>query len=118
MIDLRRATKPRIGIFAIGLAAYWSQFETLYPRLQGYLSHVESQLAQWGEVTSGGLVDSVEKARAAGALFAQKGVDIIFVYAATYATSSQVLPAVQQVKAPVIVLKLQPARALDYEATT
>lgn len=39
-------------------------------------------------------------------------------YAATYATSSQVLPALQQIKAPVIVLNLQPAPALDYEAMT
>ena len=118
MVGLRSTTKPRIGIFAIGLAAYWPQFETLYSRLQGYLSHIEEQLIQWGDITSGGLVDSVEKARAAGLLFAQQRVDIIFVYAATYATSSQVLPALQQTKAPVIVLNLQPSPTLDYEAMT
>ncbi len=118
MIGLRRDTRPRIGIFAVGLAAYWSQFETLYPRLHDYLSHVESRLAPWGEVISGGMVDSVEKARATGALFAQKHVDIIFVYAATYATSSQVLPALQQINAPVIVLNLQPSPALEYETMT
>ena len=93
MTGLTRATKPRIGLFAIGLAAYWPQFETLYPRLQGYLSHIEARLSQWGDVTSAGLVDSVEKAREAGMLFAQRCVDIIFTYAATYATSAQVLPA-------------------------
>ena len=81
MIDHRREEKPKIGIFAIGLAAYWPQFETLYPRLQQYLAHVEQQLAQWSAVISGGLVDSVEKARAAGARFAQERVDLIFVYA-------------------------------------
>ncbi len=118
MTGSKRATKPRVGIFAIGLAAYWPQFETLYPRLQGYLAHIEEQLAQRGEVISGGLVDSVEKARAAGVHFAQQGVDIIFVYAATYATSSQVLPALQQVKAPIIVLNLQPSPSLDYETIT
>jgi L-arabinose isomerase len=40
------------------------------------------------------------------------------VYAATYATSSQVLPAVQAAKAPVVILNLQPARTLDYEGMT
>ena len=39
-------------------------------------------------------------------------------YTATYATSSQVLPAVQAVGAPVVVLNLQPTRTLDYEAMT
>ena len=36
---------------------------------------------------------------------------------ATYATSSQVLPAVQRAGVPVLVLNLQPAAALDYERT-
>jgi L-arabinose isomerase len=118
MTGLTRATKPRIGLFAIGLAAYWPQFETLYPRLQGYLSHIEARLSQWGDVTSAGLVDSIEKAREAGMLFAQGCVDIIFTYAATYATSAQVLPALQPSAAPVIVLNLQPSPSLDYETIT
>lgn len=33
MLELRKDARPRIGIFAIGLAAYWPQFETLSPRL-------------------------------------------------------------------------------------
>ena len=45
-------------------------------------------------------------------------VDLVMVYAATYATSAQVLPAVQAAKAPVVILNLQPARSLDYEAMT
>jgi L-arabinose isomerase len=35
----------------------------------------------------------------------------------TYATSSQVLPAVQEAKVPVAILNLQPVPALDYENT-
>src|SRR4029079_7203967 len=42
----------------------------------------------------------------------------LLVYTATYATSSQVLPVVQAVDAPVVVLNLQPTRTLDYEAMT
>ncbi len=118
MLQRKHDVKARIGIFGIGLAAYWSQFETLQPRLQKYLAHIEEQLAQWGEVISGGLVDSVEKARNAGNTFAQQQVDLIFVYAATYATSSQVLPALQQTNVPTIVLNLQPSLALAYETIT
>jgi L-arabinose isomerase len=39
-------------------------------------------------------------------------------YTATYATSSQVLPTLQEVGAPVVILNLQPTRALDYEGMT
>jgi L-arabinose isomerase len=118
MLASKREAAPKIGVFAVGLAAYWPQFAGLHDRLQSYLAHVEAQLAEWGEVVSGGMVDSVERARAAGAQFAREQVDLVFVYAATYATSAQVLPAVQQAKAPAIVLNLQPTPALDYEATT
>jgi L-arabinose isomerase len=42
----------------------------------------------------------------------------LFVYTATYATSSQVLPVIQAVNAPVVVLNLQPTRTVDYEGMT
>jgi len=33
---VRSGTPPRVGIFGIGLAAYWPQFEGLRERLEGY----------------------------------------------------------------------------------
>src|SRR5216683_1230610 len=83
--------KPRIGIFGIGLAAYWPQFASLHERLTGYLHLIEERLGQWGDVVSGGLVDTYEAAQSAGNTLASAQVDILFVYAATYATSSIVL---------------------------
>jgi len=44
-------------------------------------------------------------------------VELIICYVGTYATSSQVLPAVQKAGAPVLILNLQPASALDYPKT-
>ena len=111
--------RPRIGLLGIGLAAYWPQFEGLHERLLGYQRDVEARLAELGaEVVSAGLVDTAEGAREAGDLLAAGRVDLVMVYAATYATSAQVLPAVQAAKAPVVILNLQPARSLDYEAMT
>jgi len=66
-------------------------------------------------VVSAGLVDTPEGARAAGQLFLREDLDLILCYVATYATSSQVLPAVQKPRVPVLVLNLQPSAALDYE---
>lgn len=115
------ATTPpaRIGVFGIGLAAYWPQFEGLRERLAGYEERIEARIAAAGaDVVSAGLVDTAEGAREAGRTFAQAGVDVVFLYTATYATSSQVLPAVQAAKVPVVILNLQPSSTLDYEAMT
>ncbi|PJF38496.1 MAG: arabinose isomerase, partial [Phototrophicales bacterium] len=101
--------------FGIGLAAYWPQFEGLKERLQGYQKRVEDQIASMNaEVISAGLVDDAPGAREAGDLFTHENVDLIVCYVGTYSTSSQVLPAVQRRRAPVLILNLQPVPALDY----
>ena len=111
-------SQARIGVFGIGLAAYWPQFAGLKQRLEGYQSEVEAQIQALGaEVISAGLVDTAELAREAGVQFAREGVDLILCYIGTYATSSQVLPVVQRTRVPVVVLNLQPVAALDYEHT-
>jgi L-arabinose isomerase len=110
---------PRIGIFGIGLAAYWPQFEGLRERLEAYQRDIETRLSDMGvEVVSAGLVDTAHGAREAGELLAGARLDLLLLYTATYATSSQVLPTVQAVDAPVVILNLQPTRTLDYEAMT
>ena len=109
----------RIGIFGIGLAAYWPQFDGLRERLEGYQRGIEERLRGVGaEIVSAGLVDTPQDARDAGELLARERVDLVFLYTATYATSSQVLPTVQAVGAPVVILNLQPTRTLDYEGMT
>jgi L-arabinose isomerase len=112
-------TPPRVGVFGIGLAAYWPQFDGLRERLEGYQRGIEAGLEEMGaEVVSAGLVDSAQAARQAGATLGAARLDLVMLYAATYATSSQVLPVVQAVDAPVVILNLQPTRTLDYEGMT
>jgi L-arabinose isomerase len=116
---MRRGPPPRVGVLGIGLAAYWPQFEGLHDRLTGYQRKLEERLEGLGaDVVSAGLVDTAEGARGAGETFAAAQVDLVMLYTATYATSSQVLPAVQAAKAPVVILNLQPTRSLDYEGMT
>jgi L-arabinose isomerase len=109
----------RVAVFGIGLAAYWPQFEGLRERLEGYQRGIETRLEAMGaDVVSAGLVDTAQAARAAGETLAAAGPDLVLLYTATYATSSQVLPTVQAIGAPVVILNLQPTRTLDYEAMT
>jgi L-arabinose isomerase len=107
--------KFRVGLFGIGLDTYWPQFEGLQQRLNGYVEQVARQLgAQGPQVVNLGLVDTPEKALAAGHEFRRQDVDLIFLYVTTYALSSTVLPAVRRAKVPVILLNLSPTAAIDY----
>jgi L-arabinose isomerase len=109
--------KTRVGLFGIGLDAYWPQFKGLKPRLEGYLKEVDERLQCPGvEVVNLGLIDTPAKALEAGHRFRQADVDLIFLYVTTYALSSTVLPVVQRARVPVIILNLQPAAAIDYKA--
>ncbi len=105
----------RVGLFGIGLDTYWPQFAGLEDRLKGYLQRVEQKLARPGvEVVNLGLLDSPEKAVAAGHRFRQADVDLLFLYITTYALSATVLPVVRRARVPVIVLNLSPGAAIDY----
>src|SRR6187455_3784005 len=107
-----------VGVFGIGLAAYWPQFDGLKERVEGYQRRVEERVAELGgDVISAGLVDSEQAGREAGDRFAAAQVDLVICHAVTYATSSTVLPAAQAAKAPVLLLGLQPTTSLDYANT-
>ena len=107
----------RVGLFGIGLNAYWLQFNGLNERLKGYLAAVEGRLVRPGlEVVNLGLVDTPEAAFEAGQRFRQAGIDLLFLYVTTYALSATVLPVVRRARVPVIVLNLAPESAIDYDS--
>jgi L-arabinose isomerase len=117
-LEGRARVRARVGMFGIGLEAYWGQFDGLREQIEGHRRRVEERVAALGaDVVSAGLVDTPEAAREAGDRFASGQVDLVLCHAVTYATSSQVLPAVQTAKAPVLLLGLQPTPTLDYANT-
>lgn len=76
-MNSKEGSTATVGVFGIGLEAYWYQFDGLKERLEGYRRHVEEQLGRWAQVVSPGLVDTTPKAYAAGERFAEEGVDVI-----------------------------------------
>ena len=105
----------KIGLFGIGLDTYWPQFDGLETRLLGYLDEVVEKLARpHAQVVNLGLIDTPDKAMRAGHTFRQADVDILVIYATTYALSATVLPVVQRVGVPVLLLNLAPDAAIDY----
>src|SRR5947199_1954857 len=106
----------RVGLFGIGLEAYWPQFPGLKDRLESYTNRIATRLSRSSiEVVNLGLIDNPEAALLAGHRFRQADVDLIFLYVSTYALSATVLPVVRRAKVPVIVLNLSPGAAIDYK---
>ncbi len=106
----------KVGLFSIGLDAYWRQFAGLKDKLAGYNLRVAERLGSRDvRVVNLGLIDTPEKALAAGHGFREADVDLIFLHVSTYALSSTVLPVVRRAKVPVIILNLSPGAAIDYE---
>ena len=107
--------KLKVGLFGVGLEAYWSQFDGLKDRLNGYVQQLADKFNEQDvEVINLGLIDTPEKGMEAGHTFRKEDVDILFLYITTYALSSTVLPIVRRAKVPVIVLNLSPDASIDY----
>jgi L-arabinose isomerase len=107
----------KVGLFGIGLETYWGQFDGLLSRLEGYQKEIAERIGTYGvEVVDAGMVDNPVWARETADLLKSNDVEIIFLYVSTYALSSTVLPVVQKVKVPVVILNLQPVARIDYEA--
>jgi L-arabinose isomerase len=116
MDEPRSQAELKIGLFGIGLDAYWPQFPGLEDRLKGYGQQVARKLERAGaRVVNLGLIDTPEKALEAGHDFRRADVDLIFLHVTTYALSSTVLPVVRRAKVPVIILNLSPSASIDYD---
>lgn len=109
----------KIGIFAIGLEAYWPQFSGMKERL---MEHHQRLLEKFSprDVVAAGMVDNPARAREAGLRFQAEDVDIIFCHLTTYASSEALLPVVRALgNVTLVLLNVQsvPALALDRTLT-
>ena len=109
-------TKVKVGLFGIGLQAYWEQFDGLKLKLSRYLEVIANGLGKLdAEIINLGLIDTPEMAFKSGDKFKAEDVDILFLYVATYALSATVLPVVKKAGVPVIILNLSPEASIDYK---
>ncbi|MGR5140409.1 hypothetical protein ACQKPX_01895 [Photobacterium sp. DNB23_23_1] len=108
--------KIKIGLFGIGLDTYWEQFDGLHEQLNQYIKTVSMKIHELGfSVLNAGLVDTVRQTEDIEHKFKSEQVDVLVLYITTYALSSTVLPLVQAIDKPVIVLALQPEKQLPYK---
>lgn len=109
--------KVQIGLMGIGLNTYWSQFNGLLDRLCSYQNEIKRtiELDKNVQVSDAGMVDDIEKALEAASVFQQQKIEILFIFISTYALSSTVLPIVNRLNVPVILLNMQPESAINYD---
>jgi L-arabinose isomerase len=108
--------KVKAGLVGVGLDTYWGQFDGLLDRLTGYRRQIAEKMVSLGaEVIDAGMVDNPPKAVAAVQQLKSEDVEILFIFISTYALSSTVLPIVQRLQKPVILLNIQPVPAIDYD---
>ncbi|TSJ44452.1 arabinose isomerase [Mucilaginibacter corticis] len=113
---MQKTLRPKIGLFGIGLQAYWDQFDGLEERLTGYLDVVAEKIIAHGtDLINLGLIDSVDKAFEAGDSFKREDVDLIIIHVTTYALSATVAPVLRKAKVPVVILNLSPEPNIDYK---
>ncbi|NOG48231.1 MAG: hypothetical protein HND48_01370 [Chloroflexi bacterium] len=87
----------------------------LRDKLIGHQTHFENRLRAHGvHIVSAGLIDESRPAFEAGEMFRREGIDFLICYVSTYAISSGVLPVVQRAGVPLLIVSLQPNKAMDY----
>ncbi|MEV6793486.1 L-fucose/L-arabinose isomerase family protein [Streptomyces sp. NPDC051320] len=109
------AGRPRIGLVAGGLGAYWPQFPGLLPQLRSSAARVAERLRGYDAdvVDVGFISDAREGAEAAETLRAA-GCDLIVGFLTTYMTATMLVPVAQRTGAPVLLINLQPTEAMDH----
>ncbi len=108
-----RAT--RVGLVSGGLAAYWPQFPELQPELRRAARRVQDRLSGLGcEVIDGGFISDEHEGREVGERLRAGRCDLVVGHLATYMTSSMLVPVAQRAGAPMLLVDLQPAPAMDH----
>ncbi len=107
-------TRPQIGLLPTGHHYYWEQYPRLKQMGLRMYDKLLALLEPMADVVTPELVDTPEKSREAGALFAREAVDMVLVFPFGYTPSMDMLPALQAVDVPVRILNAHEDSSYDY----
>lgn len=114
-VERRKPRTARIGVFGVGHHTYWPQFEGLQDEMHRKLDVFTGKVEKHGvEVTNFGLIDDAHGAYALVPELKAAGLDLIFCDMVTYATSSTFGKIIREIDVPIVLVALQPQKALDY----
>jgi L-arabinose isomerase len=114
-IARRKQRTANIGIFGVGFHKYWPQFEGLLDEMMRKLDVFANRVrTEQVEVTCFGMVDDAASAYALLPKLKAADLDLVFCDMLTYATSASFGVIVRGLDVPLVLVALQPLRALDY----
>jgi len=112
----KKKSVAKIGVFGVAYHKYWEQFEGLLDAMeekqQVFIQNLQSREV---EVVDFGIIDRVEKAYDLVSRIGAADLDMIFCDMLTYATSSTFGIIIKSIDVPIVMVALQPDRALDYD---
>jgi len=114
-VTRRKRRTANIGIFGVGFHTYWSQFDGLLEELRHKLDvFVERVKIHEVKVTNFGVADDAASAYALLPKLKAADLDLVFCHMLTYATSASFGVIIRGLDIPLVLVALQPLKALDY----
>lgn len=114
-IERRKPLAANVGLLGVGHATYWHQFDGLLDIMHDKQLGLRKKLEEHAvSVIDFGLVDTSEKAYEALRKVQGADLDILFIDMLTYATSETFAPLVKSLDIPMVLVALQPVKAMDY----
>ncbi len=112
----RNRSVPKIGVMGVGYHKYWPQFDGLLDAMKKkQFDFIKKVKKQDVEVIDFGLVDDARGAYGMVPKLKGANLDLLFCDMLTYATSSTFGVIIKSLEVPVVLVALQPDKALDYE---
>ena len=115
VIPRRRPLAANVGMFGVGHYAYWPQFDGLLEEMHRKLAVFRSKLECCNvKVYDFGLIDDARAAYRVRDQMKSACLDLLFCDMVTYATSATFGAIVRDLDVPIVLVALQPMKALDY----
>ena len=114
-IPRRKPLTANVGVFGVGHHAYWPQFDGLLDEMHRKLAvFVNKVRGNEVNVRDFGIVDDARSAYRLRDELKAASLDLIFCDMVTYATSATFGAIVRDVDVPIVLVALQPMKAMDY----
>ncbi len=118
-IERRKKLTANVGIMSIALDTYWAQFPGLLEEMNRKSEALKNKLQKHQlEIHDFGMIDNALKAYDALPQIKAADLDVLFVDMVTYGTSATFGAIVREMQCPVVLVALQPMKAMDYARGT
>ena len=108
-------TPVKIGLLPTGHKMYWGQYPGLKDMGMAMYNKLFDKLSGFGRVVSPGLADTDESAALAAGLFVKEQIDILIIFPFGYTTGMMIVPAIQAVSAPILLLNAHEDASYNYK---